>query len=189
MRGLVRASAVMLMALTIITGGLYPAVITVLGQLLFPAQANGSLVIKDGRVIGSELIGQQFTDPKYFWGRPSATTPPYNAASSGGSNLAASNSAHVEAVKARVAALQAADPSNSQPIPIDLVTASASGLDPHISPAAASYQAARVARARGMSDEAVQALINQFTEGPSLLVFGEPHVNVLELNLALDAAK
>lgn len=189
MRGLVRVSAVMLMALTIITGGLYPAVITVLGQLLFPAQANGSLVIKDGRVIGSELIGQQFTDPKYFWGRPSATTPPYNAASSGGSNLAASNSAHVDAVKARVAALQAADPSNSQPIPIDLVTASASGLDPHISPAAASYQAARVARARGMSDEAVQALINQFTEGPSLLVFGEPRVNVLELNLALDAAK
>lgn len=186
MRGIIRASEVMLMALTLITGAIYPAVITGLGQLLFPAQANGSLITKNSQVVGSELIGQQFSDPKYFWGRPSATTPPYNAAASGGSNLAPGAPSQIDGVKARVAALQAADPSNSQPIPVDLVTASASGLDPHISPAAAEYQVARVAKARGMSVEAVRALVAQFTQNRSFFVLGEPRVNVLALNLALD---
>ena len=173
--------------LTIITGVIYPLVVTGIAQLAFPHQANGSLIEKDGVVIGSELIGQQFDDPSYFWGRPSATSPePYNAASSSGSNLGPTNPALISAVEARVKVLQEADPDNTLPIPVDLVTASGSGLDPHISVASALYQVQRVATARGLNEADVVALVNQYTEGRQFGFLGEPRVNVLLLNIALD---
>ena len=185
-----RPALVLFLLLTALTGILYPLVVTAVAQLLFPGRAAGSIVVRDGHAVGSRLIGQSFSDPKYFWSRPSATTPqPYNGAASTGSNLGPLNPALLDAVKPRVAALRAADPANAAPVPIDLVTASASGLDPEISPAAANYQAARVARARGLPPERVQALIAQHAEGRLLGVLGEPRVNVLELNLALDALK
>ncbi|PIM52781.1 potassium-transporting ATPase subunit C [Roseateles chitinivorans] len=175
--------------LSAITGLLYPVAVTGVAGTLFPFQAEGSLVRQDGRLIGSELIGQTFSSPRYFWGRPSATAPmANNAAGSGGSNQGPTNPALVDAVKARVEALKAADPTNTAPVPVDLVSASASGLDPHISMAAARYQAGRVARERGLPLEAVQRLIQANTEARDLAVLGEPRVNVLKLNLALDRA-
>jgi potassium-transporting ATPase KdpC subunit len=187
MNTLVRPAIVLLIVLTLITGVLYPLVVTGLADVLFPHQAAGSLIQRDGKAIGSSLIGQSFSDPKYFWSRPSATTPqPYNGQSSGGSNLGPLNPALTDAVKMRVEALRAADPGNAAPIPVDLVTASASGLDPDISLAAASYQAARVARVRGLKVSEVQALIAAHSKGRVFGWLGEPRVNVLELNLALD---
>jgi potassium-transporting ATPase KdpC subunit len=187
---LLRQSLVLLLLMTTITGVLYPLAATGLAQLVFPRQANGSLIVKDGKPIGSALIGQSFTEPKYFWGRPSATSPnAYNAGASSGSNLGPTHPALTEAVKQRIAALRAVDPGNNAPVPVDLVTASGSGLDPEISPAAAQYQLARVARARGLSASQVQALVNECTRGRQLGMLGEPRVNVLQLNLALDAAQ
>jgi K+-transporting ATPase ATPase C chain len=186
----IRPAVVLFLLLTVLTGLLYPLVVTGLAQLLFPGRAAGSIVTRDGHAVGSRLIGQSFSDSRYFWSRPSATTPqPYNGTASGGSNLGPLNPALLEGIKARVAALRSADPGNRAPVPIDLVTASASGLDLEISLAAADYQAARVARARGLAPERMQALIAQHTEGRLLGVLGEPRVNVLELNLALDALK
>lgn len=177
----------LLVVLTVLTGIVYPLVVTGIAQLVFPHQANGSLIVRDGKVLGSQLIGQPFDDPKYFWGRPSATAPfPYNAAASAASNLGPTNADLVKAVQGRVSALRAVDPGNTAPVPVDLVTASASGLDPHISPAAVLYQIARVARARGLSEDAVRALVARHTEGRQLGFLGEPRVNVLALNLALD---
>lgn len=188
MKILIRPAVVLFVLLSIITGLIYPLLVTGIGQALFPQQAAGSLIERDGKLIGSRLIGQNFTDPQYFWGRPSATAPqPYNAAASGGSNLGPLNPVLKDAVESRVKALRTADPGNTQPVPIDLVTASASGLDPHISPAAADYQIARVARARGLAPQAVRNLVVQHTEARQWSVFGESRVNVLELNLALDA--
>jgi K+-transporting ATPase ATPase C chain len=190
MSRLIRNSLMLLLVMTVITGVLYPLAATGLAQLIFPHQANGSLIVKDGKPVGSALIGQSFTDPKYFWGRPSATTPnPYNASSSSGSNQGPTNPALTDAVKQRIAALHAADPGNTAPVPVDLVTASGSGLDPQISPAAAQYQVARVAKARGLSESQVTALVDEYTEGRQLGVLGEPRVNVLQLNLALDAPR
>jgi K+-transporting ATPase ATPase C chain len=186
----------MLLILTVVTGLIYPLVVTGIAQVVFPRQANGSLIVIDGKAYGSELIGQQFDDPGYFWGRLSATgTFPYNAfnadnlTGSSGSNYGPLNPALMEMVQARVDALKAADPDNTAPIPVDLVTASGSGLDPHISVAAALYQVSRVAQVRGMSDEQVRALVNQYTEGRQFGFLGEPRVNVLELNLALDGLR
>jgi len=174
-----RPALVLFLLLTVLTGLLYPLLVTALAQLLFPHQAAGSILTRDGHAVGSRLIGQSFSDPRYFWSRPSATTPqPYNGTASTGSNLGPLNPALLDAVKARVAALHAADPGNRLPVPVDLVTASGSGLDPEISVAAASYQAARVARTRGLAPERVQALIAQHTEGRLLGVLGEPRVNV-----------
>ena len=188
MKTLIRPAVTLFVLLSIITGLIYPLLVTGIGQAAFPAQAAGSLIERDGKLIGSRLIGQNFTDPQYFWGRPSATAPqPYNAAASSGSNLGPLNPVLKDAVESRVKALRTADPGNTQPVPIDLVTASASGLDPHISPAAADYQIARVARARGLAPEAVRNLVVQHTEARQWSVFGESRVNVLELNLALDA--
>jgi K+-transporting ATPase ATPase C chain len=182
-----RPALSMLLVLTLLTGVVYPLTVTGLAQLVFPQQANGSLIVRDGKVIGSELIGQHFDDPKYFWGRPSATSPfPYNAAASSGSNLGPTNPALIDAVKIRVAALRAADPDNEAPVPVDLVTASGSGLDPHITPAAALYQAHRVARLRGLEENQVKDLVARSTEGRQFGFLGEPRVNVLKLNLALD---
>jgi len=187
MKDQIRPALTMLAILTLLTGLLYPLAVTGLAQLLFPHQANGSLVVRDEKVIGSELIGQYFDQSKYFWSRPSATSPfPYNAAASSGSNLGPTNPALNEAVKGRVAALRTADPPNDQPIPVDLVTASASGLDPHISLAAAAFQVRRVARARGLEEGAVERLVMQYTEGRQFALLGESRVNVLKLNLALD---
>jgi potassium-transporting ATPase KdpC subunit len=175
---------------TILTGLAYPLVVTGLGQLMFPARANGSLVTQNGKLVGSELIGQPFSDPKYFWGRPSATSPfPYNAAASSGSNYGPTNPALFDAVKGRIKQLRDADSANTQPIPVDLVTASGSGLDPDISVAAAQYQIARVARVRGLGMDKVQSLVEENTESRQLGFLGEPRVNVLRLNLALDAAQ
>lgn len=184
---LLRQAIVLLLLLTAITGIAYPFAVAGLAQLMFPHQANGSLILRDGKPIGSALIGQPFTDPKYFWGRPSATTPqPYNGTASGGSNLGPTNPALTDAVKARIAALRAADPGNDALVPVDLVTASGSGLDPEISPAAALYQVDRVARVRGLPPAEVRALVDRYTQGRQFGVLGEPRVNVLELNLALD---
>ena len=183
-----RLSAIFLAVFTVITGFLYPVLVTLVGQVLFPYQAGGSLIQVKGQTVGSELIGQPFSDPKYFWSRPSATSPyGYNAASSSGSNLGPTNQALLDAVKGRVDALRKADPGNQAPVPMDLVTTSASGLDPHISPAAAQYQASRVAKARGLDLKSVVDLIAQNTEGRFLGFIGDPTVNVLKLNLALDA--
>jgi K+-transporting ATPase ATPase C chain len=190
MKTLIRPAVMLFILLSIITGLIYPLLVTGIGQALFPKQAAGSLIERDGKPVGSRLIGQNFTDPKYFWGRPSATGPyPNNAAASSGSNLGPLNPALKEAVEGRVKTLREADPGNSQPVPVDLVTASASGLDPHISPAAAEYQVARVARTRGLAPEAVRTLVAQQTEDRQWGVFGEPRINVLELNLALDSSQ
>ena len=187
MRAHLRPALVMLFAFTVITGGVYPLVVTGIAKVVFPRQANGSLIVKDGKVVGSALIGQPFDDPRYFWGRPSATTPfPYNAGSSAGSNLSPTNPDLVKAVQARVDTLRAADPENTAPVPVDLVTASGSGLDPHISPAAALYQVSRVARVRTLDPDAVRQLVERHTESRWLGILGEPRVNVLALNLALD---
>jgi len=186
----IRPALMLFLMLTMVTGLLYPLLVTVAAQLLFPSRAAGSLLVRDGRAVGSRLIGQSFDNPRYFWSRPSATAPqPYNGTASTGSNLGALNPALADAVRTRVAALRAVDAGNAAPVPIDLVTASASGLDPEISVAAANYQSARVARARGLPADRVQTLIAQHSEGRLLLGLGEPRVNVLELNLALDALK
>lgn len=186
--GLLRPMLAVFVGLSLVTGLLYPGVITAISKAVFPHQAAGSLIEKDGKTVGSELIGQPFSDPKYFWGRLSVTAPmPYNAAASVGSNLGPTNPALTDAARARIDALHAADPDNQAPVPVDLVTASGSGLDPHISPAAAEYQAARVARARGIPIEQVKQLIAANTETPLLPVLGDPGVNVLKLNLGLDA--
>jgi K+-transporting ATPase ATPase C chain len=183
---LLRQALLVFVALTVVTGVAYPIVMTVLAQVVFPHQANGSLVERDGTVVGSELIGQQFDDPKYFWSRPSATSPPYNGAASTGSNFGPTNPAQLDAVRSRVEYLRKAHPDQTRPIPIDLVTASGSGLDPHISPAAAEYQATRVANARGLEVQAVRDLVIRHTARRQLGLIGEPRVNVLVLNLALD---
>lgn len=183
----IRAACAIFLLLTLITGVIYPAVVTVIAQAVFPSQANGGLIEKEGKLVGSTLIGQPFADPKYFWSRPSATAPaPYNGASSGGSNLGPTNPALAEAVSARVKALQTADPENKAAVPVDLVTASGSGLDPHISPAAAEYQLERVSRARNLAASRVRELVKKHTEGRTFGLLGEPRVNVLQLNLALD---
>ena len=191
-----RPAIVLFFILTIITGIIYPLAVTGIAQVLFPFQANGSVMAQNGQPVGSALIGQAFDGPKYFWGRLSDTgTFAYNAynaqnlTASSGSNYGPLNPALLKAVQARIDALRAADPGNAAPIPVDLVTASGSGLDPDISPAAALYQAARVARARGLTAEALTQLVNQHTQGREFLIFGEPRVNVLQLNLALDAAR
>lgn len=187
MKAQFRPLIVIFAVLAVITGLVYPAVMTAFGQAVFHRQANGSLVEVNGKVVGSALIGQQFDAPQYFWGRLSATSPmPYNAAGSGGSNLGPTNPALADEVKGRIAALKAAGTDVSQPIPADLVTSSASGLDPEISPAAAAYQVARVAKARNLNANDVQALVDRYTKGRQFGVLGEPRVNVLELNLALD---
>jgi len=189
MKTLIRPAVSLFVALSVITGVVYPLLVTGVAKVAFSEQAAGSLIVNDGKAIGSSLIGQNFSDPKYFWGRPSATSPmPYNAAGSGGSNQGPLNPALVDAVKGRVEALQAADPGNRASVPVDLVTASASGLDPHISVAAAQYQAARVARVRGIAPATVNDLIGSHTEGRLLGLLGEPRVNVLALNVALDKA-
>jgi K+-transporting ATPase ATPase C chain len=183
-----RPALVLFLVLSLLTGLLYPLLVTGVAQAVFPHQANGSLIERDGQTVGSELIGQPFSQPGHFWSRPSATGPmAYNGGASSGSNLGPSHPALAEAVQARIAALRAADPGNTAPVPVDLVTASASGLDPHISLAAARYQVARVARVRGLAPEQVNALVDQHTEGAWLGFMGEARVNVLTLNLALDA--
>lgn len=185
-----RPAFTLFVTLSVVTGLVYPLAVTGIAQLAFPAAANGSLVLRDGKPVGSGLIGQSFSDPKHFWSRPSATSPmPYNAANSAGSNQGPSNPALADAVRARIEALRAADPGNTAPVPVDLVTASASGLDPHMSRAAADFQVERVARARGLSPERVRALVEQNTEQPLLGFIGEPRVHVLRLNLALDALR
>lgn len=183
-----RPALTLFVVFSLVTGLAYPLLVTGVAQTVFPQQANGSLIARDGKTVGSALIGQRFSEPGHFWGRPSATAPmDNNAANSVGSNLAPTAPALVDAVKARVEALRAVDPGNTAPVPVDLVTTSASGLDPHISRAAADYQAARVARVRGLPVPQVQALVEQHTEGRWLGFVGEPRVNVLQLNLALDA--
>jgi len=182
-----RDSLLMLVALTLVTGVVYPLLVTAIAQVAMGRAANGSIVERDGKAIGSALIGQPFSDPKYFWSRPSATSPmPYNAGASSGSNQGPLNPALADAVKSRIEALRAADPDNRAPVPVDLVTASASGLDPHISPAGADYQVARVAKARGLPPARIRALVAEFTRGRQFGFLGEPVVNVLQLNLALD---
>ena len=183
-----RPALMTLLLFTLITGVAYPLLVTGIAQAVFPAQANGSLIVKDGKVVGSALIGQPFDDPRYFWGRPSGTSPfPDNAAASSGSNLSPTNADLIKTVQGRVDALRAADPGNTAPVPVDLVTASGSGLDPHISPAAALYQMSRVARARKLDEAVVRDLVGEHTESRQWGMLGEPRVNVLTLNLALDA--
>ncbi|KWG00063.1 potassium-transporting ATPase subunit C [Burkholderia territorii] len=190
MKSLIRPLVVIFVVLTVVTGLAYPAVMTVFGQAVFPSQANGSLLEKDGKAVGSALIGQSFDAPKYFWGRLSATSPmPYNATGSGGSNLGPLNPSLADQVKARIAALRDAGTDMSKPVPVDLVTASASGLDPEITPAAAAYQVERVAKARNLTAGAVAQFVAANTTGRQFGVLGEPRVNVLKLNLALDAAQ
>ena len=184
---MIRPALISLMIFCLISGVVYPLAVTGLAQALFPAQAKGSIIMRNGSPVGSSLIGQPFDDPKYFWGRPSATQPfPYNAAASSGSNLGQSNPALLPRVQARIASLRAADPDDQKPIPVDLVTASGSGLDPHISPAAAEYQVQRVAKARQLDEARVRDLIAACTEGRQFGILGEPRVSVLRLNLALD---
>jgi len=188
MKPLLRPAICLFLALTLVTGIIYPLCVTGVAQLLFSEQAAGSLMTEQGRVLGSRLIGQAISDPRYFWGRPSATSPtPYNAAASGGSNLGPLNPALLSAVQSRAAVLKALEPSNTLTIPADLVMTSASGLDPHISPAAAAYQVTRIARLRQVPAATVQALVDQHTENRQWGIFGQPRVNVLQLNLALDA--
>lgn len=183
-----RPACVLFVAMTVLTGGVYPVVVTVLAQVFFPRQANGSRIVRDGRLVGSSLIGQSFDDPRYFWGRPSATTPaPYNGGSSNASNFGPSNADLVKVVRERVEKVRQANAVPSADVPVDLVTSSASGLDPEISPAAALYQVERVAHARRMNADVVRHLVAVHTAGRTLGVLGEPRVNVLELNLALDA--
>lgn len=190
MKTLLRPAFSVFVLLSAITGLAYPLAVTGIASMAFPEQAAGSLILKDGKPVGSSLIGQNFSDPKHFWGRPSATAPqPYNATSSSGSNQGPLNPALIEAVKGRLEVLRAADPGNTTPVPTDLVTASASGLDPHISPAAALWQVGRVAKARALPEAQVAALVDAHTEGRQWGLFGEPRVNVLKLNLALDALK
>ena len=184
---IIRPALVSLIVFTILTGIIYPLAVTGLAQLIFPAQANGSIIVKNGKPVGSALIGQHFDDPKYFWGRLSATAPfPYNSAASSGSNMAQSNPALLDNAKGRIADLKAADPQATASVPADLATASGSGLDPHISPAAAAYQVQRVARLRGMDAAKVSALVAANTEGRQFGILGEHVVNVLKVNLALD---
>ena len=186
-RSLLRPALLLFVVLTLLTGVIYPLAVTGVAQLAFPGRANGSLIMDGEKVVGSDLIGQPFSSPKYFWGRPSATSPqPYNGIASTGSNQGPTNPALTDAVKDRVAALRAADPDNHAPVPIDLVTASGSGLDPHISLAAATYQLSRVARARGLADDTVRKVVAEHTQSPWLGFFGEPTVHVLHLNRALD---
>lgn len=190
MKTLLRPALSIFVLLSAITGLAYPLAVTGIAGAVFPEQAAGSLILKDGKAVGSSLIGQHFNDPKHFWGRPSATAPqPYNATASSGANQGPLNPALVDAVKSRIDALHAADPGNTSPVPVDLVTASASGLDPHISPAAALWQAGRVAKARGVPETQLRALVDAHTEGRQWGLLGEPRVNVLKLNLALDALK
>ena len=190
MTTIIRNSLMSLLLFTLLTGIIYPLAVTGIAQVIFPHQANGSVIMKNGKAVGSELLGQQFDDPKYFWGRLSATTPyPYNGGSSSGSNLGPNNPDLVKAVQARIDAMRAADPGNDAKIPVDLVTASGSGLDPQVSPAAAEYQVHRVAKVRGLDEARVRALVASHTEGRWLGILGEPVVNVLELNLALDEQK
>lgn len=187
MKAQLKPALTVFLALTVLTGVAYPLAVTGLAQMLFPHAANGSVIVRDGKTIGSELIGQPFDAPQYFWSRPSATAPfPYNAAASSGSNLGPTNPVLAEAVKSRIAALRAADPGSDAAIPVDLVTTSGSGLDPHISPAAAAYQARRAAKARGLDLAKVQRLVDEHVEGRQFGVLGERRVNVLLLNLALD---
>jgi len=184
---IIRPALVSLIVFTILTGIIYPLAVTGLAQLIFPEQANGSIMVKNGKPVGSALIGQPFDDPKYFWGRLSATAPfPYNAAASSGSNLAQSNPALLDNAKARIAALKGADPEASASVPVDLVTASGSGLDPHISPASAEYQVRRIAAKRGLEEALIRALVAANIEYRQLWILGEPRVNVLKINLALD---
>lgn len=188
MKTLLRPAVSLFLLLSAVTGLAYPLAVTGIARAVFPEQAAGSLILEDGQVVGSALVGQHFSDPKHFWGRPSATAPqPYNAAASSGSNLGPLNPALVAAVETRLAALRAADPGNARAVPVDLVTASASGLDPHISPAAALWQVPRVARARGLPEAQVRSLVEGQAEGRQWWLLGEPRVNVLKLNLALDA--
>ena len=188
MKTLIRPALSLFVLLSVVTGIAYPLAVTGIAKAAFPAAADGSLIVKDGKSVGSVLIGQNFTETRYFWGRPSATGPmPYNATASGGSNQGPLNPALVDTVKARIDALKAADPDNPLPIPADLVTASGSGLDPHISPEAAAYQVTRVAGQRHVPAADVKALVSKYTEGRQWGVFGEPRVNVLQLNIALDA--
>jgi K+-transporting ATPase ATPase C chain len=182
-----RPAFFMLLIFTVITGIIYPLAVTGIAQVIFPSQSNGSLIMMDGKAVGSQLIGQQFDDPQYFWGRLSAAG--YNAAASSGSNYGPMNSALMDMVQARMDALKAADPNNTFPIPVDLVTASGSGLDPHVSVAAALYQVSRVASTRGLSEAEVTSLVEKYAEGRQFGIFGEPRVNVLKLNLALDGIK
>jgi K+-transporting ATPase ATPase C chain len=185
-----KPAVLLLLVMTVLTGVAYPLLVTGIAQLAFPQKASGSLILQHGKAVGSELIGQPFSDPMHFWSRPSATSPyPYNASSSSGSNQGPLNPALTDAVTARMKALRDADPGKAAPVPADLVTASGSGLDPHISPAAAEYQVARVARARGTTPDRVRALVADSTEGRQLGFLGEPRVNVLKLNLALDALR
>jgi potassium-transporting ATPase KdpC subunit len=190
MKNILRPVLVIFAAMTVVTGLVYPVVVTAVAHAAFPSQSNGSLIEKNGKTVGSELIGQQFDAPSYFWGRLSATAPnPYNPQASGGSNLGPTNPALADEVKGRLSALHDADPANTAPVPVDLVTSSGSGLDPEISPAAAAYQIDRVARARKLSHNDVDALVQRETSGRQFGIFGEPRVNVLKLNLALDDLK
>ena len=187
MRSIIRPALVLIVLMTVVTGIVYPVVVTGIARVVFPDQAGGSLLVKNGKAVGSRLIGQSFSDAKYFWSRPSATSPqPYNGINSSGSNLGPLNPALTDGIKKNIDALHAADPTNKAAIPVDLVTASASGLDPEMSLAAARYQAARVARVRGLPQAAVQSLVDSHAKGRWLGILGEPRVNVLELNLALD---
>ena len=186
----IRPAISLFLLLTLVTGVIYPLAVTAISQALMPFQASGSLIIRNGKPIGSSLIGQNFSDPKYFWGRPSATSPmPYNGIASAGSNLGPTNPAQIDAVSARVKALKDADPGNDLPIPVDLVTASASGLDPEISPAAALYQISRITKARNIDKAKLEQLVDEHTKGRQFGFLGEPRVNVLELNLALDSIR
>jgi len=190
MKNILRPVVVLFAALTVVTGLVYPVVVTAVAHAAFPHEANGSLIEKDGKAVGSELLGQQFDAPSYFWGRLSATSPnPYNPQASGGSNLGPTNPALADEVKGRISALHDADPTNTAPIPVDLVTSSGSGLDPEISPAAAAYQIDRVAKARKLSPNDVDALVQRATSGRQFGILGEARVNVLKLNLALDELK